>query len=68
VTDEQALFVYAQMWPFVCGLAQLCCKTPEIYTDECISRMLSTQFQALIMLAKSGREVENIEPKRINQQ
>lgn len=62
VTEEQALFIYAQIWPFVCGLAQLCNKNTEIYTDECISRMLSTQFQALMMLTKSGREVENIKP------
>lgn len=63
VTDDQTSFIYAQIWPFVCGLAQLCCKNPEIYTDECISRMLSTQFQALMMFVKSGREVENIVPK-----
>lgn len=65
VTDEQALHIYAQIWPFVCGLAQLCCKNPEIYTDECISRMLSTQFQSLMMLVKSGREVKDVAPHLI---
>ena len=62
LSNEQAAFIYAQIWPFVCGLAQLCNKNPEIYTDECISKMLSTQFQALMMFVKSGREVENVEP------
>lgn len=66
LSNEQALFIYAQIWPFVCGLAQLCNRNPEIYTDECVSRMLSTQFQALKMLAKSGREVANIEPQLRN--
>ena len=66
MTDGQAMFSYAQIWPFVCGLAQLCNRNPEIYTDECISEMLSTQFQALMMFAKSGRKVDNIEPKKIN--
>lgn len=62
MSDDQAMFIYAQMWPFVCGLAQLCSRNPEFYNDECVSRMLSTQFQALKMLVKSGREVENIQP------
>ena len=65
VTEDQALFIYAQIWPFVCGLAQLCCKNPDIYTDECISKMLSTQFQSLMALVKMGREVLNIEPHLI---
>lgn len=62
LSDEHTTFIYAQIWPFVCGLAQLCNRNPEIYNDECVSRMLSTQFQALKMLVKSGCEVENIQP------
>jgi len=62
LTKEQAEFLYHQLWPFSCGLAHLCNKNPEIYTDDMISQMLTTQFMALLMLIKSGKEVTNITP------
>ena len=65
VADERVLFVYAQIWPFVCGLAQLCSKKPEVYTEERISMMLSTQFQALMRLVKSDSVAVDVEPRLI---
>ncbi len=61
LTPEQTEFVKNQIWPHTCGLAQLCNKNPEIHTEETISKMLTIQFQALIMLIKSGQEIPQIE-------
>ena len=52
-----------QEWIFACGLAMLCNRNPEEYPDERISRMLSTQFMAQLILIKSEHKVINIEPK-----
>lgn len=62
LSPEQAEFIYAQLWPFLCGITQLCNKDPEYYSEEYISHQLSTQFQALLMLLKSGRQVVDVEP------
>lgn len=64
LTKEQSDFIYRQMWPFTCGIAFLCNKYPEIYTDQHVSEMLSTEFSSLMMFAKSGSKVENITPHR----
>lgn len=56
LTEEQAKFLYEQTWPLTCGIAFLACTTPEMYSDERISNLLTTQFIALIMLIKSGRQ------------
>lgn len=65
LTEEQTGSLFDRIWPFACGLAQLCSKAPEVYTDEKISEMLSAQFQALLMLAKSGKVIKDIEPHLI---
>ena len=64
LTPEQTEQIFDQEWTFACGLAMLCNKHPEVYTDERISLMLSTQFMAQVTLIKSGRNVINIEPKK----
>lgn len=62
LTVKQTDFVFEQIWPYACGLAQLCSKNPETYTEKRVSQLLSNQFAALLMLVKSGREVINPEP------
>ena len=64
LTPAQTEQIFDQEWTFACGLAMLCNKNPEVYTDERISLSLSTQFMAQLTLIKSGREVVNIEPKK----
>ena len=63
LSSEQSGFIFRQIWPFACGLAGLCNRAPGLYTEEMVSQMLSNQFQALLMLVKSGKEVVNIIPK-----
>lgn len=65
ISDAEALLIYGQIWPFVCGLAQLSCKNPEIYPEKIVSAMLSNQFQALLMAVKSGCEFPDVEPHLI---
>ena len=63
LTAEQSEQIFDQEWTFACGLAMLCNRNPEEYPDERISRMLSTQFMAQLILIKSEHKVINIEPK-----
>ena len=63
LTPEQSEQIFDQEWTFACGLAVLCNRNPEEYPDERISRMLSTQFMAQLILIKSEHKVINIEPK-----
>lgn len=65
LTREQTDFVFEQIWPYTCGLAQLCVKNPETYTEERVSRALTNQFMALLMLVRSGREIMVMEPHLI---
>lgn len=67
LNEDQTEFLFEQLWPFACGLAQLCCNNPEVYTEEKISRMLSAQFQSLLMHIKSACEVQDIIPTPISQ-
>lgn len=62
LSAEEAMKIYRHMWPFTCGLAMLCNKTPDHYSDAMISEMLSSQFMSQMMLVKSGRPVMNIHP------
>lgn len=65
LTATQADYIFEQIWPFTCGLAQLSSRNPEVYTDKRISEMLSTEFHALLMLVKSGSKVTDVEPRKI---
>lgn len=66
LTTEQSKFIYAQVWPHVLGLAHLCLNNSETYTDAYVSKILSTQFQALLSLLKSGQEVKDIKPRLVS--
>lgn len=67
LSPEQSEFIFRHIWPFACGLAVLSSKTPDLYSEETISRMLSNQFRALLMLAKSGEEAVDIKPRKMIQ-
>lgn len=62
ISSEKAMLLYRHMWPFALGVAMLSNKYPEVYTEDHVSEMLSTQFAAMISLIKSGREVINLTP------
>lgn len=68
LTPEQSHFIWQHIWPFACGLALLSNKNPEQYSEDMVSQMLSSQFQALVMLAKSDIKVDNITPTKIKRQ
>lgn len=65
LTDEQADLLFRQMWPVACGIAALCVKHPEDFSDESVSRTLSYHFSGIMSIIKSGREVEDIRPRLI---
>ena len=62
INFSQAEMIYQQLWPFLCGIAQLSSRNPATYTEEYVSKLLSTQFQALATLIKTDTKVEIIDP------
>lgn len=65
LTQDQVEFLYDQIWPYTTGLAQMCSKNPGMRKEEEISRLLTTQFMALLMLIRSGQQIPVIEPHLI---
>ena len=63
LTSEQAEMLLRQMWPVACGIAALCVKHPEDFTQDEVSKTLSYHFSGIISIIKSGREVEDIKPQ-----
>lgn len=63
LTKEQADLLFCQMWPVACGIAALCVKHPEDFTEETVSKTLSYHFSGIMSIIKSGREVEDIKPR-----
>lgn len=63
LTGNQADLLFRQMWPVACGIAALCVKCPDDYSDENVSRTLSYHFSGIMSIIKSGREVEDIKPQ-----
>lgn len=62
LTDGQILILYRQLWAFTCGIAVLATQSPEEYSEELASEMISTQFISTLSFLKSGRPVENVTP------
>ena len=62
LTDSQAELLFRQMWPVACGIAALCVKNPENFSDENVSSMLSYHFSGIMTVLKSGMEVKDIKP------
>lgn len=63
LTREQTEILFRQMWPVACGIAALCVKHPEDFSEEEVSRMLSYHFGGIMSILKSGRELEDIKPQ-----
>lgn len=62
LTLEQTDQISDLIWPYSCGLAQLCSNNPGKLQEEKISTLLTTQFMALLLLVKSDKDVPSIEP------
>ena len=62
LTDGQILILYRQLWAFTCGVAVLATQSPDDYSEEMISEMISTQFISTLSFLKSGRPLENVTP------
>ena len=64
LSADQAEKLFRQMWPVACGIAALCVKHPDDFPDEEVSKTLSYHFSGIMSILKSGREIEDIRPKR----
>ena len=62
LTDDQILILYRQLWAFTCGVAVLATQSPDDYSEEMISEMISTQFLSTLSFLKSGKTVVNVTP------
>ena len=63
LTSEQAEMLLRQMWPVACGIAALCVKHPEDFTEVEVSKTLSYHFSGIMSIIKSGKEVEDVKPQ-----
>ena len=63
LSTEQAEMLFRQMWPVACGIAALCVKHPEDFTEEEVSKTLSCHFSGIMSIIKSGKEVEDVKPQ-----
>ena len=63
LTSEQAEMLFRQMWPVACGIAALCVKHPEDFSQEEVSKTLSYHFSGIISIIKSSKEVEDVKPQ-----
>lgn len=63
LTADQADLLFRQMWPVACGIAALCVKRPEDFSDENVSKTLSYHFSGIMSIIKSGREVDDVRPR-----
>ncbi len=52
------------MWPVACGIAALCVRHPEDFSEEEVSKTLSYHFTGIISILKSGKEPEDVKPQR----
>ena len=66
LTSEQAEMLFRQMWPVACGIAALCVRHPEDFSEEDVSKTLSYHFSGILLIIKSGKEVENVKPQLKN--
>ena len=66
LTSEQAEMLFRQMWPVACGIAALCVRHPEDFSEEDVSKTLSYHFSGILLIIKSGKEVEDVKPQLKN--
>lgn len=63
LTSEQAEMLFRQMWPVACGIAALCVKHPEDFSEEEVSKTLSYHFSGIMSIIKLGKDIEDIKPQ-----
>ena len=54
LTAEQAKLLFENVWIYTFGVGALCATKVCRFTEEELSQMLTTEFQAMMMLIKSG--------------
>lgn len=57
---QEAKMLFENMWIFTFGIGALCATSMCHFSEEKISSMLSTEFQAMMMLIKSGKDNEQM--------
>lgn len=62
LTEPQAELLFRLMWPVACGIAAICVKHPERFSEELTGETLSYHFSGIMSIIKSGRAVENVNP------
>ena len=62
MSESQLSVLFRQILTFTCGIAILARQTPEKYTDELISEMLTIQFSSTMSFLKSGCEIKTSTP------
>lgn len=64
LTKEQADMLFSQMWPVACGIAALCVRHPENYSEKEVSRTLTLHFKGILSIIQSGMDVKDMKPVR----
>lgn len=62
ISKEQAEKLFLQMWIYTCGLALMCNKEKEAYTEQVVSELISMQFVSTLTFIRSGRQLPDITP------
>ena len=57
LTSEQAKVLFENVWIYTFGIGALCATRVCHFSEEELSQMLTTEFQAMMMLIKSGTSV-----------
>ena len=55
LTSSQAKFLFENVWIYTFGIGALCATRMCHFSEEQLGKMLTTEFQAMMMLIKSGR-------------
>ena len=64
LSSEQAELLFRQMWPVACGIAALCVRHPEDFSEEEVSKTLSYHFSGIMSIIKSGEDVDDVRPQK----
>lgn len=54
VSEEQARLLFENVWIYTFGVGALCATRGCHFSEEKLGRMLSTEFQAMMLLVKAG--------------
>ena len=64
LTSEQAELLFRQMWPVACGIAVLCVKYPEDFSEKEVSKTFAYHFSGIMSIIKSGKEIDDVRPQK----